>query len=299
MKKIVIIILLFYNFKSNGQSYIPLNLDTSSYWVFDYRSYFAGEAVHGEKTTQVFGDTIISGKKYFKLVTFATIPPEVFNPTYLGYYYTKDTQLIREDTITKQVFEYIYGAIGDNLILDFNLSIGDTMPMIDYQPFNNFFVDSIDSQLILGVTRKIQHSHFGLIVPDYQTIEGIGATINFPPHGIGEWGIPFYTLKCYSKNGVQLFGDASTPCIKSFPLTFQEKTISNIECKVQNRNIIIENSSLNKLEVKLINLNGQIISKETTTQAYLNLNYNSIPSGIYILHISSNKNVLNKKINFE
>ena len=99
------------------------------------------------------------------------------------------SSLIREDTIANKVFIRYYNTSTstldtvDEVLYDYNLSVGDTIKHYVSDYFSTSWVTSIDSTLINGIWYKVWHFSGNLVTPGYfiggfayNVIEGIGCT---------------------------------------------------------------------------------------------------------------------------
>lgn len=208
---------------SQTYSYQAIDLDTTCFWVSNFRHYygFPYYDCRDTKTTIVEKDTFFNGYKYFKLRTYTSdfdISSSPINQCY--YLYSQNDQVfyVREDTTLKRLVSN-YGTI----LVDFQKNIGDTIDIGLSQ--NNPVIDSITIDSINGTPRRQQwFTYLGLA---HKTIEGIGIDISFPQIHYGEWGTLGFELQCYSKNGIiqwKLFPNDT--CQKEIKVYFKR----NLKC---------------------------------------------------------------------
>jgi hypothetical protein len=205
---------------------------------------------------------------------------------------------LREDTSQKKIFRIINFTSGqEELLLDYNLQTGDTLKFLgNFNPI----VDSNGTENFNGVLRKVLYSTINSNT--YKLIEEIGGNINFPLIGYGEWGIPIYTLKCYSKGGQILYGDTSQPCLKKPAIAVSTKDVfkNNFTLTYSNNSFQIDNPNNEKLKIVLLDLMGNKIISETTNSIYYQSKIaNSISTGIYFLQVGNEKGRVVKKIGVE
>ncbi|MEO6131307.1 MAG: T9SS type A sorting domain-containing protein [Saprospiraceae bacterium] len=151
----ILIVLSFLNL-TNGQ--IANFFADGSRWV--YHTYETAEPgqqfVHdSDEQDIIHGDTIISGLTYFKLyktfhhtLTVFTIPHELTIESYDSI----GPSFLRYDLIDKRVYYLPHIDSTERLIYNFNLQVGEMVPMQGDYPMT--LVDSIDSISIFGVTAK-------------------------------------------------------------------------------------------------------------------------------------------------
>ena len=148
-----------------------------------------------------------------------------------------------------------------------------------------------------GTDRKIMWCHWGINFSPFASIEGIGATYNFPPRGYGEWGTPSYELVCYSKNGIKLFpNDSSTLCLKRqpVPVTVTDLKFNSIRHKLYNRKLIIE-STIYPVSFSIRNILGNIVLEGSNSYSSP-IDLSNLNTSIYILSIGNGKEKLIDKI---
>ncbi len=275
-----------------GQAYnfLPMNLDTSCIWVYEYYNYHSNgfNECSGEKITFIDKDTVIGQYKYFKLVTYtseiANSQPQAFCQNAL---FKNDViTFVREDTALHQIID-----LSNNVLIDFNKNIGQTIDI--GLNGDNPKVDSITIDTFNLILRKVCWGTFGL-VNDYRTIEGIGATYNFPIREYGEWFTPAYRLKCYSKNGQDLYpNNFPDPCVKKpkAPVGIGEYSLKPINYILIDKNISILGSPQFPLDLHIYDLTGRILFR-TKIMDNKQINLSSIlNSGLYLFSITNFKQV--------
>lgn len=299
MKKIIAILIILNSLTSRGQSYVykPLDLDTSSYWVHNFYFYYGQPyyECHAEKISKVEKDTIIGAFKFHKLITYTSevLPSAPQQPCELLYMKEHFVRYIREDTIAHLVIDNF-----NNILMDFNANVGDTIDMgIGAM---NPVVDSISIKIINGIDRKIKWCHWGPNSKPFETIEGIGASFNFPDNLYGEWQIPCYEMVCFNKKGVKLFPNDSTtlcPMKPPAPVSIEDVQIESLKYKIYNKQLIVE-SDRYPVFVCIHNMIGNtVLNRTITDKSPIDL-YNYKPS-IYILSINNTKKKLIDKIKIE
>jgi hypothetical protein len=293
---IIIILFILSRTEIYSQSYIPLNLDTTCYWVHKYQYYnydpVGASTVNcvGEKMSVVEKDTIISSQKYWLINTYLTELTYGWGSC-TPYNYHGPSILIREDTAMKKI--YAYQNSGDQMVLDYGKNMGDSLPSppgFGGGYFPSSLIDSITYNSVNGIVRRFQWCKLNYCNFTYSTIEGIGASHNFPPSGAGEWGIPYFTLTCYSKGGVVLYSDGGS-CTKktALPLSINNFDLPNISYSYKNNMLTIKNNSASRIHFKLYNLDGRILEIHTLVQGISYYDLSSYLNGLYIFELSNNK----------
>jgi hypothetical protein len=87
----------------------------------------------------IIGDTTINGT-FYKIIykEFVNLPGINNNPFISGH----DTLFFREDTIAKQLFQF-YQGMGEKMVFDFSMQIGDSMPGVNYHDHVLTTIDSM------------------------------------------------------------------------------------------------------------------------------------------------------------
>jgi hypothetical protein len=215
----LLIVCLLMAGSTNAQTYTykPMGFDTSCFWASEYYFYDGGYYCRGERLSMVAGDTVIGGNRFYQILTYTTAftgTSDAFPQFCYAELNASAVQYLREDTIARKVYNNA-GAV----VLDFNLAIGDTM-IRNTNSRMPIRLDSISIINVNGVDRRFQWGHGMAAGFPYQSIEGVGANYNFPVSKFGEWDIPTYRLRCFSKGGQTLYSNGSLPaCTKKPPVT--------------------------------------------------------------------------------
>ncbi|MBK8328892.1 MAG: T9SS type A sorting domain-containing protein [Bacteroidetes bacterium] len=278
MKKVLLIILVFASVKSFSQNaYTPMNFDTSCYWINDLLIYFGGATCSGTLVTYIEKDTLINTQQYFKMTTYAT-DLGIGGNCAMGF---NGSLYIREDTSNRILFKYVNGNTDDTL-LNYHLNTGDILKI----GIGNFQIDSVSIDTVNNIPRRIQwyHTIFG-----YQqaTLEGIGNTMNFPYAYYGEWDTPYFQLRCYSKNGITLYGSGN--CIKTAPVSSSAIDKNNLSVQVADQRITITNintpCTLNVYDL----LGNQVYRKQIVDDHYTVDLSTLLQNGFYLISVVNTK----------
>ena len=315
MKRLISVLLLAFSFLSSHaqtSSYTPLDLDTSCYWIQSYYDHHGTNptyTVTGEVFQHVEKDTFILGKKYLKIVGHPSLPmvgtSNGFGP-FRRYNCYNPTIFLREDTITKKVYKFYPFDTSEHVLLNFDLSVGDTVthnPPLFQNTYPQYPIDSINFVNYNGTNRR---TYFASSILDYRRIEGIGANRNFPDVGGSEFGAPMFTLRCFVKNNNIMYRNNGFPvdsCYRKpnlrpvycWPIGINdiERTITKINFT---NNTIRFNNELENIVLTLVNSTGQLLLKENLTKGQYSKNLSHLPKGIYFIQIQSDKVIKSKKI---
>ena|GEM_PF-4500480 len=267
-----------------------------------------------EKVQYVEKDTIVNSKIYHLIKGYnTTMVSYGFSGAYNAAAHTYNCYrpkiiLIREDTLTKKIYT-LWGS-GEKTLLDFNLNLGDSLNYIppDTSSYSKFPVDSIGFNPYMGILRRIQFGNYGQApssTNSYFTIEGIGATLNFPDARTGEWGIPVFTLRAFIKNKNVLYKDSQFPIDSCYrkprvsscwpSSTFNVET-GTFHSNFNQNTLNITNPMNKKLRITILNLQGQPIFNLQSKQQQIQHRIENVGTGIYILSVQSIKGMRTKKI---
>ena len=237
---------------------------------------------------EITGDSLVLGQTYKKIFHHGikteapTMPdpnsncaaPETFNKLYA---------LIRQEGLKL----YIFNGSEDQLLYDFDLQVGDTLPLSFNNFANDITVDSITTLQVGSETRKVfylsQQTEVTMI------IEGIGHN----------WGLigtmqpfEFYEteLECYAINDTAYYPSLGAPCELNVALEELEATVAlNAYPNPTNEKILIETGSLSTVQtLHLVDLFGVNCLVENTYQLIddaISLDLTKLATGIYVVQI--------------
>ena len=237
----------------------------------------------------IYGDTTIDNIEYKKLYHSSTKALAFPDDWRLNSF-------LREDVSTKRVWQYKWAGtpIGDNLLYDFSLEIGDS---IFFELIGqDMVVENITYEVLQdGEIHRIiwfPSSDFWFpCINDYRDcwIEGVGNKAGFlEPYGSHLIG-GFNSLLCLHENEKLIYMDTFwNTCYKSSigiddidhtPIKIYPNPASNV------LNIDIEN--IEEYSISIISSYGQIVGQYKTTQNQINIS--NLVSGIYFVKLSSHE----------
>ena len=204
-KVITILLLLLLTNLCHGQ--IPNFFADGSRWVYDTHTDSEPGAVwdnSSEEQIIINGDTAINEHTYHKLFTTVHRTVEVFQPpTYYHYYDSIGPTFLRYDTTLRRVYYLLAPDSTEKLIYDFELQVGDTLPMqSEYFPFST--VRLIDTVTVFGVSLRrfflTDESQVTAVGRNF-IVEGIGGsnglTFYQPEATLLSGGIPMTVINCF------------------------------------------------------------------------------------------------------
>ncbi|MCK9422808.1 MAG: T9SS type A sorting domain-containing protein [Bacteroidales bacterium] len=295
-KSILILAVLVMTFKfSNGQTnvYHPFP-ESNVIWVgrYWYMVGGSGPIVDDDYNLYIGGDTTIGIYTYhilYKNGYMSSIGPP---PGY--YYYGRYYGAFRQDSTNKKIYLYENGV--DTLAYDFNLNIGDTLPITYlYVGFKNI-VQSIDSVLI----GNQYHKRYWLNDNYAALIEGIGTTLGaFAPIApIFEFGNDLWCVRI--NNQIAWTSSPGNEC----------RLTSIIENAVaENQILIAPNPTYNKITIanynkflgettiSVLNMKGEQVKQDKfQNQNPIEMDVSMLAKGIYLVKIQSKLGIESKKL---
>lgn len=281
MKRFIFLLALHVSlsFCIRAQTYTPLNLDTTCFWVNHCHVYFNGPKCESSITSYIEKDTVLNAIPYFKLVSYFnsySISQDCL--FYIGYIQTP--HFIREDTVAKKVWMYD-GLNPEICLVDFNLNQNDTLHLCNA----DFAIDSTAIDTISNIPRRLQYYHTLLGGGNTFTIEGIGNSENFPFCGYGEWQTPYFSLQYYCKNGHQLYPDNVGSCTKPTPLSIGQIGDQYFDFKFTSNVLTLQNLD-GPTQLNVWTSTGQQLYEEVIHQENYRKDFSQLCApGVYILWI--------------
>lgn len=205
----------------------------------------------------VHSDTVINSMTYHHINKLSDVSQEWMAPppsNGCNEQYTMDQRAatLRQDG--KKIWIY---ADGDQLLYDFDLEVGDTLPTTYNNEQNgNITVVSVDSIIVGSSYRKV----FSLSgMSSTYLAEGIGHDFGlleyFPP--ILECG---FSLNCFALNGTTYFPDQQTQCDLTVDIAGQEKMEAALYPNPSTNGIVtLECTESGALTILIKNSLGQIV----------------------------------------
>ncbi len=297
------IILIFTIFLSSTFTRAQTNIyhafpDSNAYW--SETSWFVTFPsfchVINIQTIYIFGDTILGTNTYHKIFKYGYISST--NCPSQGNYYTKYyLGALRQDTIQKKVYYYPSTSSNEELLYDFNLTIGDTLP-ISFNMGQQDTVYSIDSVLIGNSYRKrfiLKSINNTFPPPDtsYAIIEGVGSTFGL----LSTMDISSESgsvLICFADNGQ--YYPANSNCLLSVnvsEINNQPINVTIVPNPFYVETILQTDKSLSKATLAIYNSLGQKVKQLENMNGQTNiLRRENLVSGLYYYQILVDNNIL-------
>ena len=218
-----ILITMFDHSYSQTSVYHPF--PTSDALWREYRKFPKGMGAYDDYDYHQFisGDTLINGKMYHKIYKSGNAGsgcmsgPSCNSYAKTSYYQNKLTGYFREDA-SKHI--YAPGQPTEELLYDFNITVGDTIKNSSGTPLDCFKspqyylkVASIDSVLIGGVFHKrfnIDRIDAGSSTFYTSIIEGVGATTGLFSLRTSYCNLYYSQLLCFMQNNITVYPDGQS-----------------------------------------------------------------------------------------
>ncbi|UTW64067.1 T9SS type A sorting domain-containing protein [bacterium SCSIO 12741] len=274
--------------------YIPLDLDTTSFWIIKEGRYYGGDECFGEKLCYVEKDTTIQSHKYWKINSYLTKAGRGNDPLKCSQVNgSRFIVYLREDTTQRMVYRWKNNK--DVPYLNYNLQKGDSV--LDPNTLKYAQV-SIEYETIMGVTRRIQTIHYPNGVHQ-RIVEGIGAFSNFPYEIFGEWGRQMVQLTCYSKQGQTLFCN-ECPCLRKAPVPLSNQDLNPVKSShsihVFPERIEISNQGHQELHITLLSTDGRELKSFDTQEESTSLSTSNLQNGLYFILATSPEETVYQKV---
>lgn len=218
---------------------------------------------------------------------------------YTPSYYSQYIGAYREDTINKEVFFLQPNKAKDTLLYDFNLKLGDTLPL-GYNNNNQpiIIVSLVDSVLV----GDKYHKRFGITGPGWggvdsnyvYLIEGIGSTFGLLGQLHPLWEVPDgSTLECFMQNGATVYPDTNTICLM---VSIKENEMPDMEKSKVYPNPFNNNTEISfyrtyeNATVEIYDILGKPIEQfEYFNCKKISFDRGNLNSGLYFLKITFDK----------
>jgi hypothetical protein len=285
---------------ANAQDYQPFPTSNAM-----WRENFGGIEVNCEDYQYfITGDTIINDLMYHKLQKSGIVYAaggfgcswDIFWS--INYY----AGCFRNDVSAKKVYYMNPYTDTEKVIYDFSLSVGDTIPELDYYP-NYPTIESIDSIEIGGKFHKrfkIDNKCWDAYT--LYIIEGIGSTYGL----LSSTFCPFEsasTLLCLSINEETFYSDPwwqgnCTPIYLEIEDYSQDKMMISLYPNPTNGELRIESGKLRVENMELFDIYGrkQNVSVENLSSVESRLDISHLSAGIYFMKIYTEIGEVVKKV---
>jgi len=289
IKFIFIYFLFISNIEAQTNVYHPFP-DTNAIWC-ETSFYLLHTYIECPSIAYLAGDTTINNIKYKILLA---------NQNCFGLI---NRGGIRQDTINKTVYFCIPNTTTDTLLYNFNLHVGDTLP-ITYNNSGYNYVASIDSVLVGPTYRKRYNIHNGSSSNGCSLIEGIGSTkgLLYPLNGALGYS---FILNCFSNAGQIVYPYSPNTnegycCAQLLTevITVYNETAITIYPNPASDKIEVSSRQNEVSNIEIYNLLGEIIYAYPTADylSPITINVADIPNGVYFMQVKTSEGIFTKKV---
>jgi hypothetical protein len=219
-----------------------------------------------------------------------------------GFLYRNyDGHWLREDTNSGKVFEASNQFGTEDVVIDFTLSIGDSIYDPHWSHFDSVFLhlQAIDTLLIGGAVRRVFSFGRPSEPPsacDLRWIEGIGSTESGPLGEFpGDCWHSSYKLTCFryiDSFPSSIYGSFCTPVGSKSEEIDEANLIYPNPFTESFRILDIPNASM----ITVFNSSGALIYQKKTSSASLEVDLKEFPSGVYLLRVDSEESSIAKRL---
>jgi hypothetical protein len=294
-----ITLMLIWNLSFSQVNY-PIPQDSTSTWRINFVEWFPLTTYINTTESKVFvnGDTVINDHLYSIFFSSGLIISEYFGIQTFFPFENKFYALIRTDSA--RTYEYIDGQ--DELLYDFSLQAGDTLPETIINE-NTVVISSIDSVLVAGKYLKKFNIYDSVsLLLSHWYIEGIGHELGLIEPMYQAFA-KSYSFDCYAENGIPIFPEGSD-CDMAVYIDEEAVYKQTFSVYPNPSNGIINlgyKSSLDKdVHLEVVDVLGNVIINNTW-QLKNGLNYKSIDlfksgEGLYFVIIQDGNSTVRKKV---
>jgi len=298
MKKFLLLIFFFVSLRLSAQTnvYHPFP-DSNAVWreSTTWLAALPNCFVFNDYQHFILGDTTIGNKQYHRVFRAGHQYSSGCSSPPPSYYYNNYFGAIRQDTFLRKVFFVENNSSIDTLLYDFNLSIGDTLPLTPFNNSKDKFVQTIDSVLVGATYRK------RFWVSDVwgdsaycAIVEGIGSTkglFMLSP----TFNPDYQDLDCFMQNGKPQYPDTINCSIVPVSIEeYQEDVSINISPNPSTGIFTINSSE--KFQYFIYDVFSREVFQETKLIQSAILDLSSYSKGIYFVRIKSNEKIVARKI---
>ena len=270
--------------------------DSSAFWdQTEWWVWWPGPCpVNDQNDLWINGDTVIGAFTYHKLYQTGFVSSICPPP---GYSYSVYKGGIRQDTALKQVYYAEPNVSGYHLLYDFNLNVGDTLP-VSFGLGEQNIVIGIDSVLV-GMNYHKRFLLSSIFQPSpadttYALIEGVGFT-----YGLLNPMIPWFEggsqLNCFWHNGDTY--PANSNCQLSIDIDEIAETEFAIYPNPASDKVFISSDfSGGESRYFICNGSGQRVAEGPIEAEMMSISLTDLPEGVYFIQVFNSDSIVTRKL---
>ena len=286
-KKLMIVFMLLTNVLAKAQTsvYHPFP-ESNAIWNIDCIAWpcYISNSPHEYFSYTIIGDTVINSITYHKwYIPYVVYADNCDSTNVAGY-----VGAFRNDIPNKKVYYINSGSNTEEVLYDFNITVGDTIKSFGIKQPYIMKIYAEDSVRVGENYRKIWHAS-SISAGSVDIIEGIGGTmdlINYCP----VINPPIYNLICFSQNGNINYPNVS-PCniISTININNVEFSVTLSPNPFHFSTLLTLSKAFKNAEFKIYNTFGELIRQQKITSQTTTINRVGLSDGIYLFQILNSK----------
>ncbi len=289
---ISVFILISLKSYSQGNEYF----DNNPVWLINSVCGVPAPCIENENYNYyVTGDTVVNSFTYKKIfrkgegsISWLSPPPVAPGCIAGNYSYTTTTVQYFVRSSGKQMYLIPLPDTAEVLLYDFDLQVGDTLPLTYNNSQNDISVASIDSIYTpYGYRKKF------LLSPNSSwttfLLEGIGHERGFVEYVSTPFDCGF-TLNCFSLNDTAYFPVLGPTCelVLNTPPTIAEAELSLVPNPFSDETVLHLGAVVGDVDLLLFDVTGKIVWQTHAEQVdQIEINRKELSSGVYFYKLSS------------
>jgi len=295
MKKLLLLIATLSAFSSKAQTsvYQPLPdiSDSNATWIEYVYGGVPPDVFYDNYSLFISGDTVLGNYSYHKLYKSGQSSSGGYLNSYSHFYCGS----YRQDSLQKTVFFVPDTSSNEQLLYNFNLNVGDTLPLSynngNQGPFNK--VIGIDSVMVGCIYHKIFYlaSLYGgstQVDSGYAIIEGVGSTL-----GLFQPIMP--CLEACSRLNYFSYNEKAYPTNCGVSINEFEKMNFDFNFYPNPTTTTLTIQTPQKAALEITNIEGQTIKTFNITDKETTIDVSVLSGGVYIIKVQSDKGVVVRK----
>ena len=286
-KKLMIVFMLLTNVFAKAQTsvYHPFP-ESNAIWNIDCMVWpcYNSNSPHEYFSYTISGDTVINSityhKWYIPYIMYADNCDSINVAGYVGAF--------RNDILNKKVYYINSGSNTEEVLYDFNITVGDTIKRCGINQPYTMKIFNEDSVLVGGNYRKEWHA-FSISGGSIDIIEGIGGTMDL----INNCPVidpPTYNLICFSQNGNINYPNVS-PCniISTINSNDVELSVTLSPNPFHFSTLLTLSKAFKNAEFKIYNTFGEQVRQQKIISQTTTINRDGLSGGIYLFQVINSK----------
>jgi hypothetical protein len=266
---------------SFAQNYVPFP-DSNATWGFHEDGW--GGISDISKVVLSNQDTLINSLTYRKL----------FSPVnYRG--------ALRQDIVAKKVYFVSADSAAEQLLYDFDLEVGDTVPAAYVVCYPDAWVESIDStDEYGGVYRKVFHLGGGGLGGMADLVEGMGSMAGPLEQFCREEKRSYY-LDCFNVEGTLIYwsGFPLNNCAMPVSISLDTLSLLNIYPNPATSSVTFEfpaSPTFKNAELSILTITGQVVNQTSIQNLQTTIDVSGYSKGLYLFKVQTGDEVVVKKV---